>query len=355
MIRPARSSQALLLCAALLGSRPAHAEPSAQELSNARQAFESAAVLEAEQKWVEAAEKLRQALAVKDTPGLRFHLAHCEAEQGLLVEAAADYDRASELLREGAKAPDVQKLLIPASAELKRRIPHIKVEIPDDVANPVAELDGKVVAPSELSHQALNPGAHQLKLAARGRSPFESSFSMKEGEELALRADLPETRPAPSSPARSPKAQAIASTGAPSSERPSVPARRSSAKLYWLVGESVVTAAGLALGIGYAVAGASARDRVQAAQSRIDAAAPGNPGACSSPGTLSQACTDLHTAIDDHDRDGTLSTVGFVAGGVGAAALVTTWLVYPSATSDGARASVEPFVGLGALGVRGRF
>ena len=355
MIRPARSSPALLLCAALVGARSAHAEPSAQEIASARQAFESAAVLEAEQKWVEAAEKLRQALAVKDTPGLRFHLAHCEAEQGLLVEAAADYDRASELIREGAKAPDVQKLLSPASAELKRRIPHIKVEIPSDVASAAAELDGKVVAPSELSHEALNPGAHQLKLSARGRSPFERSFSLKEGEELALRADLPEARPELSGPALGPTAEAPASAGAASSDRSSAPAHRSSAKLYWLVGESVVTAAGLALGIGYAVAGASARDRVQAAQSRIDAAAPSNPGACSSPGTLSQTCRDLHTAIDEHDRDGTLSTVGFVASGVGAAALVTTWLVYPSTASDGARASVQPFVGLGALGVRGRF
>jgi hypothetical protein len=355
MIRPARSSQALLLCAALVGARPAHADPSTQEIANARQAFESAAVLEAEQKWVEAAEKLRQALAVKDTPGLRFHLAHCEAEQGLLLEAAADYDRASELLREGAKAPDVQKLLIPASAELKRRIPHIKVDIPSDIVSPAAELDGKVVAPSELSHQALNPGAHQLKLSARGRSPFESSFSVKEGEELAIRADLPEARPALSDPALGPRALTPAPADAPSAERPIASPRRSSAKLYWLVGESVVTAAGLALGIGYAVAGASARDRVQGAQSRIDAAAPSNPGACSSPGTLSQACADLHTAIDDHDRDGTLSTVGFVVGGVGAAALVTTWLVYPHSTSDGARASVQPVVGLGALGVRGRF
>jgi hypothetical protein len=355
MIRPARSSQVLLLCAALFGSRPAFAEPSAQDIANARQAFESAAVLEADQQWVEAAEKLRQALAVKDTPGLRFHLAHCEAEQGLLVEAAADYDRASELLREGAKAPDVQKLLIPASAELNRRIPHLKVEIPSDVVSPFAELDGKVVAPSELSHQALNPGAHQLKLSARGRSPFERSFTLKEAEEVAIRAELPEARSTLSGPALGPNAPARAADAAPSRERPNPSAHRSSAKLYWLVGESVVTVAGLALGVGYAVASASAHDRVQAAQSRIDAAAPDNPGACSAPGMLSQACADLHSAIDDHDRDGTLSTIGFVAGGVGAAALVTTWLLYPHSASEGGQASLQPVIGLGALGVRGRF
>jgi hypothetical protein len=70
---------------------------------------------------------------------------------------------------------------------------------------------------------------------------------------------------------------------------------------------------------------------------------------------LSQACADLHSAIDDHDRDGTLSTIGFVAGGVGAAALVTTWLLYPHSASEGGQASLQPVIGLGALGVRGRF
>src|SRR5450432_1242199 len=120
MIFGSRWFTGLLVCAVAIGARLAHAEPTPAEISTARQAFESAVALEADQKWLEASTKLREALAIKDTPGLRFHLAHCEEQQGLLVEAALDYDRANELLQHGAKAPDVQKLLATASAELKR-------------------------------------------------------------------------------------------------------------------------------------------------------------------------------------------------------------------------------------------
>jgi hypothetical protein len=352
----------LLLCSIAFGVRQAHADPSAAEISNARQAFESAVALEADQKWVEATLKLRQALAVKDTPGLRFHLAHCEEQQGLLVEAALDYDRASELLRQGAKAPDVQKLLVPASAALKPRIPHVSVEIPSDVQNAVAELDGKAYAPSELAlATALDPGSHQLKISARGRSAFERSFSLKEGEQISIRAELPSGPPesavrAPGSSLSASPAQPVPSSAPVDSPKTAGTGPGSSPKLYLLLGESAVTVAGLALGIGYGLAESSARDRVQAAQGRIDQAAQDNTGACSTPGSsLGSACTDLRTAIDDHDRDATLSTVGFVAAGVGAAALLTTWLVYPSRRSDSSGPSAQPVVALGRIGLQGRF
>jgi hypothetical protein len=95
---------------------------------------------------------------------------------------------------------------------------------------------------------------------------------------------------------------------------------------------------------------------VQKAQSTIDNAAGTNPGACSTPGSsLSGTCAELRTAIDDHDRDATISTVGFACAGVGAAALLTTWLVYPSHAAEGTGPSVQPVVSLGRVGLQGRF
>src|SRR5450755_2391939 len=241
----ARSFEAVLLCGAVLWAGAAHAEPSPTEISMARQAFESAVALEADQKWAEATVKLRVALAIKDTPGLRFHLAHCEEQQGFLVEAALDYDRASELLRQGAKAPDVQKLLAPASAELARRIPRVIVEIPNDAPSPVAELDGKAYAPSELAlGQALDPGSHLLKVSASGRVPFESSFSLKEGDQISIVAHLP-SRPAPAAIGTLGGAAVVAPPGGPTSPGPRVdwtastqPGKQSSLKSYLLIGES---------------------------------------------------------------------------------------------------------------------
>jgi hypothetical protein len=357
MIVRSRCLETLLICAATFVSRWGYADPSPAEISSARHAFETAVSLEGAQQWTEATLKLREALAVKDTPGLRFHLAHCETERGLLVEAELDYDRASELIAKGAKAPDVQKLLAPASAALKPRVPRVSVELPSDVLAPVATIDGRVFSPSELaSGVPLNPGHHELLVSASGRSSFRRSLDLKEGEQPQLLAELPPA-PAPvAAPAGPPSVQAPPMTGSSYAEPIGADSKHSSTKLYLMLGESVLTVAGLAVGIGYKVAQASASDRVNTAQGRIDQATQGDVAACGAPDlTVTGACSDLHTAIDDHDRAVVWSTVGFVSASVGAVALVTTWIAYPTARVDAAGVTLQPVAGLGRFGLLGRF
>ncbi|MEO7036105.1 MAG: hypothetical protein ABI548_19355 [Polyangiaceae bacterium] len=345
------------MCTVVFAAHLAHADPSPGEISSARRAFETAVSFENERHWMEAALKLREALAVKDTPGLRFHLAHCEAEQGLLVEAALDYDRASELIQQGAKAPDVQKLLAPASAALRRRIPRVAVDVPTELLAPVAAVDGKIYPASEISlGVALNPGQHQLIVSASGRRSFERSFSMKEGQVLQLRAELPlaTAASAPTSSLASKPAPPL--TAASRLDAPRVARPRSSTKTCLLIAESVLTVAGLAVGIGYTAAGSSATDRVATARGRIDQASQGDAAACASPsGSLAGACADLRSAINDRDRAVVLSDVGFVTAGVGAAALLTTLLVYPRAPAQTAGVTVQPVAGFGRIGLLGRF
>ena len=186
-----QSAALLVLCAASVVARAARADPAATDISVAKQAFESAVSLESERHWTEAASKLREAIAVKDTPGLRFHLAHCELEQGHLVEASLEYDRASELLGQGAKAPDVQKLLGPASADLKRRIPRVTVELAPELSAPNVTIDEKVYPPSELALGVpLNPGRHALRVSAAGHRPFEQVLVLSEGAPVTVRPRL---------------------------------------------------------------------------------------------------------------------------------------------------------------------
>src|SRR5690349_9230742 len=106
-MRPARTRRARSVsgpaalrggaCALLLSSLVtiARAEPSAAEIKTARQLFAEAESLRSKGDCRTAAEKLRLALQIKETPGLRFHLAHCEERLGQLVQADADYRRAS--------------------------------------------------------------------------------------------------------------------------------------------------------------------------------------------------------------------------------------------------------------------
>jgi hypothetical protein len=353
--------ETLLICAATFVSRWGYADPSPVEISAARHAFETAVSLESAQQWAAATLKLREALAVKDTPGLRFHLAHCETEQGLLVEAALDYDRASELIAKGAKAPDVQKLLEPASAALKPRVPRVTVELPSDVLAPVATIDGKVFSPSELALGVqVNPGRHELSVSASGRSSFRRSLDLKEGEQPELHAELPLAPASVAAPSALPSVQAPPMSSSSYAVPTGPDSKHSSTKLYLMLGESVLAVAGLAVGVGYKLAESSARDRVNTAQGRIDQATQGDVAACNAPDvTVAGACSDLHTAISDHDRAAALSTVGFVSAGVGAAALITTWIAYPNARVDASdvaqRPLLQPVIGLGHVGLLGRF
>jgi hypothetical protein len=358
MIVRSRCLETLLICAVSLVSRWGYADPSPVEISAARQAFESAVRLENAQQWAEATSKLREALAVKDTPGLRFHLAHCETEQGFLVEAALDYDRASELIAKGAKAPDVQKLLAPASAALKPRVPRVTVELPSDVLAPVAKIDGKVFSPSELALGVpLNPGHHELLVSASGRTSFRRSVDLKEAEQPEFHVELP-AAPAPvTAPVAPPIVQAPAMSGSSYAAPTGPDVKRSSTKLYLMLGESAVALAGLVVGVASVAEEAAANRRVSSAQARIDQASQGDVAACGgSPSTaVAGACADLNSAIDDHDRAALLSTVGFIAAGVGSVALVTTWVAFPDAASGSAGLTLQPAIGFGRLGVVGRF
>jgi hypothetical protein len=71
-------------------------------------------------------------------------------------------------------------------------------------------------------------------------------------------------------------------------------------------------------------------------------------------------CTNenpLSAEVDELDQDAgsaqTLGIVGFALGGVGVAAGVTLFIL--SSGGDSQQASVEPWLGLGSAGVRGRF
>jgi tetratricopeptide (TPR) repeat protein len=106
-LQPLLSVSALVGASLLTPSLGFAAEPTPSEISVARRLFDEGKAAEDAARWREAADKFRQAAAIKDTPGIRFHLARCEEEQGAFVEALVEYDRARELIDSGVKAPDV--------------------------------------------------------------------------------------------------------------------------------------------------------------------------------------------------------------------------------------------------------
>lgn len=158
------------------------AEPTAAEVAVARKSFAEATELEKAEKWVEAEAKLREALAIKETPGLRYHLGYCLEKQGKLVDALVELDRADEMLRLGAKAPDVEKLLASARERVKKSVGEVTVRLSANIKGAAVEIDGVAVKPALIGKGIpLNPGRHVLTAKKAGRIPYRRELQVDPG------------------------------------------------------------------------------------------------------------------------------------------------------------------------------
>jgi tetratricopeptide (TPR) repeat protein len=326
-----------------------HAEPSATEIAVARKLYRDAVALEEAGKWAEAETKLREAIAIKETPGLRFHLAVCQEKQGKLVEALVDYDRADEMVQRGTRAPDVEALLGPAREAVRARIPTLSVEAPADANQLRLTIDGKNFAEAMIGKPIpLNPGKHAIRLTAAGARPWETEVTLAESEERAVQAKLEPDSVAP--PAGSASTDAAVAIGDAGTEG-------SSARTLVLIGEAAFTVAALAAGIGFTLYKADRQEQVDKAQSFIDADTRSCKNPAPPPGSEAEsACRAIGGLIDQRDEAATLATIGFVAAGVGAAATIATFVLWkPERAGAGARLAVAPIPGGAAIGFRGVF
>lgn len=129
-------------------------------------------------------------------------------------------------------------------------------------------------------------------------------------------------------------------TEPPASSEPSQsPAR-------WLVSGALLAGglAGLGVGIGFGLASKSSTSDAETLRSTT-------PGLCGSPNA---GCDAYKAKADDADHQATLSTVGYVAGGVLTAAAITVFLVWPTRSESGVRASrarISPSLGPGFAGL----
>ena len=329
--------------AALAGS-----EPTPSELSVARRLFDEGKAAEDAARWREAADKFRRATAIKDTPGMRFHLARCQEEQGQLVEALVEYDRARELIDGGMRAADVEKLLATARERVRAKVALLTLRLPTDVRNVSVELDGKALSASVLDvPMPINPGKHRLRAVSVGRTPFAQELALGTGEvrelpiELPVATTVPPTQPpvAASPPLLRPEV---------TRDDPSVPTRT-----IVLVGEASLFAAGLATGIGFSVARSAANERYRNANQTVLESVMGmddEGNACSTPRL---GCAELDQARRDRDRAGAYALGGYVAAGVSAAAFGLTYWLWPRQQAVGVRAAAAP--GRTEFAISGRF
>ena len=331
----------LFASALLFASRPLVAEPSATgDVVEARRLFDEATELERRSSWQAASVKLDAALAIKETPGLHFHRAHCAEQLGELVVAARHYARSEALIRAGATAPDVEELLAAAQVRVLAKVPRLVLTLPVDAPGATLEIDGVAVSDEPGTPVFLEPGRHRIVARAPGRRDFEMEVTLVEGQTQTLEVAL-SAQPRAESVPPAKDADAESDTGAFGTRE------------IVLIAEATLTVAGLATGIAYSIAMNAAADRAERAQRSVDASAPDDPEtACST--NPPAACAELEDALADRERTARFATIGFVTAGVGAAATVATWALWPSSQGR-VSAGIAPSKGGAMLSLGGRF
>jgi hypothetical protein len=325
------------------------ADPLPAEIALARRLFTEARTAESNKDWSTAGSRLRDAIAIKETAGLRFHLAYCEEQQGMLVEALNDYERAEDLL---TQPNDDFRAQLPSKKEsLHKRIPTITLVMPPEVTDATLTVDDHPLSSAFLGKAIpLNPGRHTVVVSSPSRTTFTAELALNETDAVVTNAPmLPVAKPlAP------PALSTAAMPGPANAESPSPPGG-SRVRTYVLIGEAAVSVGALALGIGYTVAASSEDSSAERDHATLAQLAPTRMGtACAPPVVDATICARLPEWTERARNDRFAATIGFIGAGVGAAAFAGTFILWPATR---AKVAIVPFAlsRVGGLSVAGEF
>lgn len=344
---------ALAVVVGVVQSSPvARAQPAAPQESPEQQSARTLgyAGVEAYQRgdYVAAEESLSRAFGLLRVPSLGLWSARALARLGKLVEAAARYQDAANIEVAVGDAEIQRKArdeAVREHAALLPRIPALTIELEGAAARDVVVwLDGKVLAESDLGARiAVNPG-NRLVVGRRGTEQTQAVVRIVEGSvsTATLRFAAPARvatspvqlvtapRAVPASAVAAPRV-AVATAPSPEVDASTASPLRTAGWVLVGVGGTSLALAGVA-----GIVAAGKRD--------------GFEGACpddTCPRNLSGAARD---DAESYNTLVTLSTVGWIAGGVLAASGAVLILTQPSAESQ-----LALRVGPGSAALSGRF
>jgi len=314
-------------------------EPSSADRATARTLAQEGYVALRDKDYATAADRFTRAMAIVKAPTLLRDLARAQVGLGRLVDAHESY---SQIIREGvaanAPAPWV-KAVDDAKAEigpLTPRLPWMTITV-SGPAHPKVTIDGAPIAEASLDvKRPADPGRHEIRAMANGYYTAKKTISLKEGESVKIAFELEDAPPdaAPKDEEESGKVS-VATVVDPPWRKP-------------------VTISALALGGAGIVLGGVTGILAMTKHNQLATDCP--DGRCGE--AYKNDLQNYHTL-------GTVSTIGFVAGGVFAGAGVVLLLVRPqslvqqpdSDRSEPVRTGFNwsPFVSVGGAGVEGTF
>jgi hypothetical protein len=314
----------------LLAASAAHAEPSAADKETARRLMTEGRAHRKDGDNKAALQSFIAADAIMHVPTTGLEVARTEVDLGQLVEARdqllaiARLPNSDKEPRAFSEARETAKAL---GAEIEPRIPSVRVKVqgaPSGAAVKVVVDGAEIPSVALTAPRAVDPGHHVIAASA-GAEPHQVEVDVAEGETKDVTVDL---------------GAATADGNAPPPAGGKSGEGTDPVRLASYIGFGV-GGAGLILG---AVTGILAISKLSAAKQQ----------GCVGNDCPPAADSDLNSA----STMATLSTVGFVVGGVGVAGGVTAFLLSRHSTpadSHAAAPSVSFYFGPSAAGLRGTF
>lgn len=314
-------------------------EPAASDVAAARGLGQEGIKLADAGNCPEAIDRLQRAEKLFHAPTTLARLGECQILTGKIVEGTENLNRViREPLAATAPAPflSAQERAKTLYAEAKPKIAMLKIAVAAPAGvEPVVTIDGEPVPSANLNtNRPTNPGMHTVEAGAPGFKKSSAKVTLTEGgtDSIALTLEVDPNAPKPEP----------ASTTTPAQPPPKGEPVKAKASLVPPLVAFGVGAAGLAVGTLF---GAMALGE----KGQLD-------DLCPTKTTCQPAASDR---IDTGKTYGTVSTIGFVVGGVGVVAgavmLATGWPKTSTKSSARRGIHIEPRVGLGSIAFGGTF
>jgi hypothetical protein len=345
-----------LLGACLLGStRPACAQSDEQRAGARTLATEGAQAFN-EGRFKEAVDLFIKAESLMHAPPHLLFAARAHAKLGQFVKAREAY---LKVVKEqlAPNAPQAFRDAQAAAEEERKQVePHIgrltvKVEGADGAKDLAVTIDGQPMSGVLLGvPQPADPGDHTVMATATGFKGTPASVSLKDAGQGAVTVKMEVDKSAPppaATPAASGAGTVVSTTpnGAPPSD--SGDSGSSGMRIGSYVGFGVGVV-GVALGTVFVLKSSSKRKSAnEAADKFVTCDASGCVATAEGARTVNNLDSQARSAK-------TVGIVGYVVGGLGVATGVTLFIL-SNKKEESKSAFVAPYLGLGAVGVRGAF
>lgn len=170
-------------------------DPSASELSVAREQFQAGLRFAEEGQWEQAYEAFERAYRITRRPLVLLNLASAQTQTGRLVEAAQNY---RTFLRDPAASSEesLRAAAEQALQDVDRRIPRVTLQVADLREGDLILLDNGSLSAAVVGQSVpMNPGSHTVRVVNGELTLGTQTFTVTEGSQTEVAVSL--ERPAP--------------------------------------------------------------------------------------------------------------------------------------------------------------